>query len=61
MIKLEQLKRKMRVKGIVPGQTVELIEVERSGPNSVSVSYSQADGTLDGRASKRATSVGRMC
>ena len=40
MIKLEQLERKMRVNGIVPEQTVELLEVERTGPNSVSRSLS---------------------
>ena len=44
MIRLEQLKRKMRVNGIVPNQTVELVAVERTGPNSVSVFYRRADG-----------------
>ncbi len=46
MIKLEQLKRKMRLSGIVYNQTVELIEVERHDPNSVSVVYRRADGKL---------------
>lgn len=46
MIRLEQLKRKMRVNGIVPNQTVELVAVERTGPNSVSVYYRRADGGL---------------
>ena len=49
MIKLEQLERKMRVNGIVPNQTVDLIDVEQSGPNSVSVFYRQADGGLGER------------
>ena len=49
MIKIEQLERKMRVKGIVPNQTVELIAVEQSGPNSVSVAYRRADGGLGER------------
>lgn len=49
MIKLEQLERKMRVNGIVPSQTVELLDVEQSGPNSVSVFYRQADGGLGER------------
>ena len=35
MIKLEQLERKMRVNGIVLEQTVELVDVEQSGPSSV--------------------------
>ena len=44
MIKLEQLESKMRVNGIVPNQTVELVAVEQSGPTSVSVYYRRADG-----------------
>lgn len=39
----------MRVNGIVPDQTVELIAVERSGPTSVSVYYRRADGKLGER------------
>ncbi len=54
MIKLEELERKMRVNGIVPSQTVELIDVDRSGPNSVSVYYRQADGGLGERVLYRA-------
>ena len=54
MIKLEQLIRKMRVYGIVPNQEVELIDVEHSGPNSVSVVYRRADGGHDGRVLYRA-------
>ena len=54
MIKLEQLDRKMRVYGIVPNQVVELIDVEHSGPNSVSVVYRRADGGHDGRVLYRA-------
>ncbi len=46
VIRLEQLKGKMRVNGIVPNQTVELVAVERTGPNSVSVYYRRADGGL---------------
>ena len=49
MIKLEQLERKMRVNGIVPNQTVELVAVEQSGPSSVSVAYRRADGGLGER------------
>ena len=49
MIKLDQLKRKMRVNGIVPEQTVELVDVEHSGPSSVSVAYRRADGVLGER------------
>ena len=44
MIRLEQLERKMRVMGIVPEQTVELLVVERTGLNSVSVVYRRGDG-----------------
>lgn len=58
MIKLEQLERKMRVNGIVPSQTVELIDVEQSGPNSVSVSYRRADGRLGERVLYRADESG---
>ncbi len=54
MTKLEQLKRKMRVNGIVPNQTVELIAVEQSGPTSVSVAYRRADGGLGERVLYRA-------
>ena len=54
MIKLEQLERKMRVNGIVPDQTVVLVEVERSGPNSVSVFYRRTDGGLGERVLYRA-------
>ena len=49
MIKLNQLKRKMRVNGIVPEQTVELVDVEQSGPSSVSVAYRRQDGGLGER------------
>lgn len=44
----------MRVKGIVPDQTVELVAVERSGPTSVSVYYRRADGELGERVLYRA-------
>ena len=44
MIKLEQLESKMRVDGIIPNQTVVLVDVEQSGPNSVSVYYRRGDG-----------------
>ncbi len=54
MIELEKLQRKMRVNGIVPNQTVELIAVEQSGPNSVSVAYRRADGRLGERVLFRA-------
>ena len=54
MIRLEQLERKMRVNGIVPGQTVELVAVEQSGPNSISVAYRRADGGLGERVLYRA-------
>lgn len=49
MIKLEDLKRKMRVNGVIPNQAVELLAVERSGLNSVTVAYRRADGTLGER------------
>ena len=39
MIKLENLERKMRVNGIIPNQTVVLINLEQNGPSSVSVAY----------------------
>ena len=54
MIKLEQLASKMRVNGIVPDQTVELVAVEQSGPTSVSVYYRRADGGLGERVLYRA-------
>ena len=54
MIKLEQLEHKMRVNGIVPNQTVVLVDVEQSGPNSVSVVYRRADGGLGERVLYRA-------
>ena len=54
MIKLEQLEHKMRVNGIVPNQTVVLINVERNGPNSISVAYRRADGGLGERVLYRA-------
>ena len=54
MINLEQLERKMRVNGIVPNQTVELVAVEQSGPNSISVAYRRADGGLGERVLYRA-------
>lgn len=54
MIKLEGLERKMRVDGIVPDQTVELVDVEHSGPSSVSVTYRRADGGLGERVLYRA-------
>ncbi len=54
MIRLEQLERKMRVNGIAPDQTVELVAVEHSGPNSVSVFYRRADGGLGERVLFRA-------
>ena len=54
MINLEQLERKMRVNGIVPNQTVELVAVEQSGPTSVSVYYRRADGGLGERVLYRA-------
>ena len=44
MLKLEQLKQNMRVEGILPGQAVELVAVEQSGPTSASVVYRRADG-----------------
>ena len=49
MIKLDQLKPGTRVNGIVPEETVELLAVERNGPNSVSVAYRRGDGRLGER------------
>ena len=54
MIKLEQLDCKMRVNGIIPNQTVVLVDVEQNGPNSVSVVYRRADGGLGERVLYRA-------
>ncbi|MDE2776140.1 MAG: RNA helicase, partial [Chloroflexota bacterium] len=54
MIKLEELKGKMRVNGILPNQTVQLVAVEQSGANSVSVAYRRADGGLGERVLYRA-------
>ena len=54
MIELEQLEHKMRVNGIVPNQTVVLINVEQNGPNSASVAYRRADGGLGERVLYRA-------
>ena len=48
-MKLEDLKRNLRVNGVIPNQTVELLAVERSGPNSVTVAYRRADGKLGER------------
>ena len=49
MIKLENLERKMRVNGIIPIQTVVLINLGQNGPSSVSVAYRRADGGLGER------------
>ena len=49
MIEFEKLESKMRVDGIVPNQTVELVAVEHNGPNSVSVAYRRTDGGLGER------------
>ena len=54
MIKLEQLDCKMRVNGIIPNQTVVLVDVEQNGPNSVSVVYRRAEGGLGERVLYRA-------
>ena len=54
MIKLENLERKMRVNGIIPNQTVVLINLEQNGPSSVSVAYRRADGGLGERVHYRA-------
>ena len=54
MIKLEQLERKMRVNGIVPEQTVELLAVEHIGQNAASITYRRADGKEASRLLYRA-------
>ena len=46
----------MRVNGIVPNQTVVLVDVEQNGPSSVSVVYRRADG---GHGRKGALPSGR--
>lgn len=47
MTQLEQLQRGTRLRGIVPGQIVTLIDVSWNGPNAVTVTYRQEDGKLD--------------
>ena len=49
MITLEQLEGKMRVNGIVPGQTVEILMVEQNSPNAVTVVYRLTDGSVKER------------
>ena len=48
----------MRVNGIVPNQTVELVAVEQSGPTSVSVYYRRADGLPGERVLYRSDEAG---
>ncbi len=44
MLKLEQLEKDQRINGLVPGQTVQLIAVKRSGQSAVQVAYRLANG-----------------
>jgi superfamily II DNA or RNA helicase len=46
MAQLEQLQRGIQVYGIVPHQTVTLIDVEWSGSNAVTVVYRRSDGKV---------------
>jgi SNF2 family DNA or RNA helicase len=46
MAQLEQLQRGIQVYGIVPQQTVTLIDVEWSGSNAVTVVYRRSDGKV---------------
>jgi superfamily II DNA or RNA helicase len=46
MAQLEQLQRGIQVQGIVPQQTVTLIDVEWSGSNAVTVVYRRSDGKV---------------
>lgn len=47
MASLEQLKNGVQVDGIIPRETVTLINVEWRGDNAVEVIYRRADGALD--------------
>ena len=46
MVKLEQLKRGLRIRGLAPQQIVTLIAVEWSGANAVTVAYRREDGQV---------------
>ncbi len=46
MAQLEQLQRGIQVYGIVPHQTVTLVDVEWSGSNAVTVVYRRSDGKV---------------
>ncbi|MEP6988930.1 MAG: hypothetical protein ABI970_25230, partial [Chloroflexota bacterium] len=46
MTQLEQLQRGVQLLGIVPHQTVTLIDVEWSGANAVTVVYRRSDGKV---------------
>ena len=47
MIKLEQLKRGLRIRGLAPQQIVTLIDVEWVGANAVTVVYRRMDGKIE--------------
>jgi hypothetical protein len=44
MAKLEELKPGLRVKGIVPGQSVTVVDVKWHGATAVELFYKRADG-----------------
>jgi len=46
MTKLEQLKRGIQIRGVVPQQIVTLIDVEWSGSNAITVVYRRSDGKV---------------
>ena len=47
MVKLEQLKRGVRIRGLAPQQIATLLDVEWSGANAVTVVYRRADGKIE--------------
>jgi hypothetical protein len=44
MAKLEDLRPDLKVKGIIPGQTVSVVDVKWRGPTAVELFYKRADG-----------------
>lgn len=45
MAQLEDLKAGVKVKGIVPGQSVTVVDVQWRGPTAVELFYKRADGS----------------
>lgn len=46
-MKLEDLARGIRVRGIIPNQTVAIVDVVSYGPDAVEITYKQTDGKTD--------------